>query len=67
MVLIRPASNTHEIDSDQRSVPLTFTVSGTTVTAQVPTSANLLPPGYYMLFALNSSGVPAVAPWVRRD
>ena len=65
MVLIRPGSNTHEIDTDQRSVPLTFTAAGTTVTAQVPTNKNLLPPGYYMLFIVNNNGVPGVAPWVR--
>jgi hypothetical protein len=65
VVLIRPGSNTHEIDSDQRSIPLTFSVSGTTVSATLPTSAHALPPGYYMLFALNGSSVPAVAPWVR--
>jgi Domain of unknown function (DUF1929)/Galactose oxidase, central domain len=65
VVLIRPGSNTHEIDSDQRSVPLTFAASGTTVTATLPTNANALPPGYYLLFALNGSGVPAVAPWLR--
>jgi hypothetical protein len=65
VVLIRPGSNTHEIDSDQRAVPLAFTVSGTTVTAQVPGSGNVAPPGYYMLFAVNSAGVPAIAPWVR--
>ena len=65
VVLIRPGSNTHEIDSDQRSVPLTFSVSGTTVTAAVPANVNVVPPGYYMLFALNGSGVPAVAPWVQ--
>jgi hypothetical protein len=65
VVLIRPGSNTHEIDSDQRSVPLTFTTNGETVTARLPTSANLLPPGYYMMFAVDRDGVPAVAPWVR--
>jgi hypothetical protein len=65
VVRIRPASTTHEIDSEQRSLPLTFTVSGTTVTAQVPGSANLAPLGHYVLFALNGSGVPALAPWVR--
>ena len=65
VVLVRPASMTHEIDSDQRSVPLTFSASGTQVTAQLPSNTNLMPPGYYMLFALNSSGVPAEAPWVR--
>ena len=61
----RPGSNTHEIDSDQRSVPLAFTASGTTITAQVPASGNLIPPGYYMLFVVNGNGVPCVAPWIR--
>jgi hypothetical protein len=66
VVLIRPGSTTHEIDTNQRSVPLTFTVSGSDVTAQVPsTPAALLPPGYYMLFAVNSAGVPSVAPWIK--
>jgi hypothetical protein len=64
VVLIRPGSCTHEINTDQRSVSLSFTVSGTTVTATAPTNVDLLPPGYYMLFAVNRSGVPAVAPWV---
>ena len=64
VVLIRPGSSTHEVDTDQRSVPLPFTVSGSTVTAQVPANANEAPPGYYMLFAVNSSGVPSVAPWI---
>ncbi|MCY7395439.1 MAG: DUF1929 domain-containing protein [Nocardioides sp.] len=65
VVLIRSGSNTHEINTDQRSVPLVFAVSGTTVTADVPSSGNTLPPGYYMLFAVNSLGVPSTAPWVR--
>jgi hypothetical protein len=65
VVLIRPGSNTHEIDTDQRSVVLSFTTSGTTVTAAIPSSANVAPPGYYMLFALNGDSVPAVAPWIR--
>ena len=65
VVLIRPGANTHEIDSDQRAVPLTFTTAGTTVTAQVPTNINLLPPGYYMLFIVDTKGVPGAAPWVR--
>jgi hypothetical protein len=65
VVLIRPGSTTHEIDTDQRSIPLSFSASGTTVTAQVPSNGFMTPPGYYMLFALNSLGVPAVAPWIR--
>jgi hypothetical protein len=65
VVLIRPGSSTHEIDTDQRSVPLSFQVAGTTVTAQVPANVNEVPPGYWLLFALNSAGVPAVAPWIK--
>ena len=64
VVLIRPGSNTHEIDSHQRSVPLTFNVSDTTVTATVPASVNQAPPGYYMLFTVDNTGVPSVAPWI---
>jgi hypothetical protein len=28
---------------------------------QAPANANLAPPGYYMLFILDTSGVPSVA------
>ena len=65
VTLMRPSSCTHGLDTEQRSVPLQFSVSGTTVTARVPGNHNLVPPGYYMLFAVNRAGVPAVAPWVR--
>lgn len=65
ITLMRPSSCTHGTDTEQRSVPLSFSVSGTTVTARVPDNPNLVPPGYYMLFALNRAGVPARAPWVR--
>ncbi len=65
VVLIRAGSSTHEIDTDQRSVPLSFTTSQDTVTAQVPANAQAAPAGYYMLFAVNTGGVPSVAPWVR--
>jgi hypothetical protein len=30
-----------------------------------PANANLSPPGYYLLFILNGSGVPSVAKFVR--
>jgi hypothetical protein len=62
--LIRPAAVTHSSDPNQRFVDLPFTVSGATVTMNVPTNPNLLPPGSYMLFMLNAAGVPSVASWV---
>ncbi len=65
VTLIRASSVTHEIDTDQRYVSLGFTTSNSTVTASSPSNANIAPPGYYMLFLVNSSGVPSVASWVR--
>lgn len=65
VTLIKAGSVTHGVDTDQRSVPLSFTVTDGTITAQAPTSVNLAPPGYYMLFIVNSNGVPSVAPWIQ--
>jgi hypothetical protein len=64
-VLIRTGAVTHFFDENTRFVPLTFqqTQGGLTLTA--PSSANAAPPGYYMLFLVNSSGVPSVAPYVQ--
>jgi hypothetical protein len=64
IALLRPGAVTHAFDEDQRFVPLTFTVSGTTLTVTAPANANLAPPGYYMLFIVNTTGVPSIASWV---
>ena len=65
VVLIRGGSATHAVDFDQRSVELSFQVVGNTLQAQAPSSANLAPPGPYMLFLVNGQGVPSVAPFVQ--
>ena len=45
---------------DQRFVPLADLTAGDgAVTIFGPASANLAPPGYYMLFVVNSIGVPS--------
>ncbi len=59
--LIRVGANTHAFNSEERLISLPFTQSGTQITATLNASPNLAPPGYYMLFVLNSSGVPAIA------
>jgi hypothetical protein len=46
---------------NQRFMWLTFSKTGTGLTVQAPTNRNLAPPGYYMLFILNSTGVPSKA------
>ena len=59
--LIRLGSATHSINMSQVIYPLSFTAAGTTLTAAAPPTANLAPPGPYMLFLLNSKGVPSKA------
>jgi hydrogenase maturation factor HypE len=65
VTLIRLGSVTHQFDEDQRYLELNFTRNGDTLTIQAPASANLAPPGHYMLFLVNASGVPSIAAIVR--
>lgn len=65
VALIRNGSDTHANNMDQRYVPLTFTQGTGGLNVQAPANANLAPPGYYMLFIVNSNGVPSIAPFVR--
>jgi hypothetical protein len=60
--LIRLSSVTHAFNQSQLIYPLSFSASGsTTLTAVAPQSANLAPPGPYMLFLVNAKGVPSKA------
>jgi hypothetical protein len=34
------------------------------LTTQAPTNGNLAPPGYYMLFMVDTNGIPSVAAMV---
>jgi galactose oxidase-like protein/PKD domain-containing protein len=64
VVLIRPGAPTHAFDMDQRMVGLSFTAGASVLNVTAPPNANIAPPGYYMVFLLNSSGVPSVAQFV---
>lgn len=64
VVLVRPMAVTHQTDSEQRVIPLTFTTTGTTLTVTAPNGNHphaVAPKGYYMLFIVNNLGVPSVA------
>jgi hypothetical protein len=61
---MRPMSVTHQMDSNMRLVDLPMTVENGVVTATLPTNANLLPPGPYMLNVTDSAGVPSISEWV---
>jgi hypothetical protein len=61
VVLMRPGAPTHSFDMDQRLVGLSFTTGAGVLNVTAPPNGNIAPPGYYMLFVLNSAGVPSLA------
>ena len=67
VALIRLGSQTHSVEMEQRYVPLSFTAGGGTLTASVPANVNTAVPGVYMLFIVDSAGVPSVARMVQLD
>jgi len=65
VVLMRPGAPTHAFDMEQRFVGLSYTVGSGVLNVTGPPNGNVAPPGYYMLFILNSAGVPSVASFVQ--
>ncbi len=76
--MVRPMAVTHQTDTEQRVLELSFTVSGaTSISATAPDGRvypygvggghthAVAPRGYYMLFILDKSGVPSVAKFIR--
>jgi hypothetical protein len=65
ITLIRLSSVTHAFNQSQLINRLTFTATGlTTLSVMGPKNANVAPPGPYMLFLVNASGVPSKAKMV---
>ncbi|HMC63279.1 MAG TPA: galactose oxidase-like domain-containing protein, partial [Candidatus Solibacter sp.] len=65
VALIRNGTVTHATGMDQRMVGLSFSAGSGSLTVTGPPNGNIAPPGYYMLFLLNSSGVPSVSKFVK--
>jgi hypothetical protein len=65
VVLVRPGAQTHAFDMEQRLVGLSFTAGSGVLNVTAPPHDNIAPPGYYMLFVLNTAGVPSVARFVQ--
>ena len=64
--LMRPDNPTHVTDVNERSIAVRFTRAGDgRLRITLPSNPNLVPPSYYMLFAVNSKGIPSTAFWVR--
>ena len=51
-------SSTHSFMADQRRVPLSFSQSGDQLSITFPVSPTLAAPGFYLLHAVDGSGVP---------
>jgi hypothetical protein len=65
VTLIRLAAVTHAFDQNQRLNVLPFTLGSGAIEITTPANANLAPPGHYMLFAVNSNGVPSIGTLVK--
>ncbi len=68
VVLMRPMAVTHQTDSEQRRIQLSFTRTGSdTLIADAPNGRHphaVAPRGWYMLFILNGNGVPSKAEFI---
>ena len=66
VVLIRPIAMTHQTDSEQRYVRLSFMLTDSgSLLATAPANPNLAPPGFYMLFVVDAAGTPSVAKFIQ--
>ncbi len=65
VTLLQLGTSTHSINLQQRFSELSFTKDGQTLHVNMPARATDVPPGYYMLFVLDGSGVPSKAKIVR--
>jgi hypothetical protein len=65
-VLVAPTTATHSVNTSQRHLELRIDRrAGRRLTLVAPPDAGAAPPGYYMLFLLDSRGVPSTASWVK--
>jgi hypothetical protein len=65
VVLMKNGAVTHAFDMDQRMVGLSFSAGSGVLNVTGPPNGNTAPPGYYMIFLINNSGVPSVAKFVQ--
>jgi galactose oxidase len=63
--IIRMGTATHSVDTDQRRISLTPTAVTGGYRLTIPADPGVAVPGYWMLFALDSNGVPSIAKTLR--
>jgi hypothetical protein len=68
IAIIRTGSATHSFNSDQRYVVLQFSqVASNRLLVVGPPNGSIAPPGYYLLFVVDDSGVPSPGVFLRID
>lgn len=65
--LVRLSATTHQYDFSSAFVPVDVSVNGDAVSVDVPSNGNTVPAGSYMVFLIDSAGVPSKAATVRID
>ena len=65
VTLVRLGAVTHSFNMSQRFNRLSFNATSGRLDVSAPPNGNVAPLGHYMLFILNTSGVPSVAKIVR--
>jgi hypothetical protein len=65
VTLVKTGSVTHSVNMDPGFLDLEFTRTGSMLTVAGPRRAADAPPGYYMLFVIDSKAVPSMARIVR--
>ena len=60
VTLIKTGSVTHSFNMEQRFLELKFRRSGPNLRVTAPASAALAPPGMYLVFIIDSAGVPSI-------
>ncbi len=61
VVLMRPGAMTHHTDTEQRFVPLVFTKEGGRLKVRVLNDPTVAPPGFYMVWIVDSNKLPCQA------
>lgn len=61
VTFVRAGSSTHSFDQGQRFMELEFSQTDAVLDITAPANSRVAPPGLYMVFVLNSNGVPSIA------
>lgn len=65
VTLLRTSTTTHAFNNGQRFQELSFSVVGSELKLRTPAKKTVAPPGYYLLFAIDSDGVPSTGKMIR--